>query len=587
MNRTKKQINLFIIGEDILLFRDSINSLENKMEKNLNINIINNKQYSKNDYLDQYYKLIDKAKYFNVFAVNYKTKKEILDLFESFNNNYNETGITSSAYPFFLIDRNVFNKMELYNEIKKINSTRDELYRFFSKDIISYDNKSLKDKIFDIYNYFFQEEIPRKQPKTLNIMVCGKKGIGKTYFINELLFENRGLSKENNYTTKITGYEHKFFPIMLYDFPGFSDNEDKRMFDTTNYISQFNEEFKNLKNKIHIIFYMLQNDSSRVLQDKEIELIEKFIENHIPIFLIANRVQKNNIKTFTRNTKERITHIKTNNLLQKEKLKSSIFILDSSNKSIKNLLDAVIKELQISKNANENIINQIQNKDSIYNIDTSYVIVEKVDEDKKEKKMNKIIEEMKKSIFFNDISKTFKNVETKIKRIIEKIQNDSNTHLIPLLNSKNDLIQLFNELKQEFENFLSEEKIERNFPQLNQISTITMDENSIGLILDAILSFICILAFGTTGTFSLLLGLPIYVLTRKKKKENIELLLRENANQMFTKFKSVSLEGDLIEKTAQDYNIIIDKFIEYSKCFNEEHENDMDLFTINNTNYIW
>ena len=534
MNRSKKQINLFIVGEEIFLFLDSINSLEKEMKKDLNINIINKKNYSKNTYLNQYYDLIDNAKYFNVFAVNYKTKKEIIDFFESFNKNYNETDITSSAYPFFLIDRNVFNKIELYNEIKKINSRRDELYRFFSKDIISYDNESLKEKIFDIYNYYFQKQIPRRQPKTLNIMVCGKKRIGKTYFINELLFENRGLSKENNYTTIITGYEHKFFPIMLYDFPGFSDNEDNRMIDTTNYISQFNEEFKNLKNKIHIIFYMLQNDSSRLLQDKEIELIEKFIENHIPIFLIANRVQKNNINTFIRNTKERITHIKTNNILQKEKLKSSIFILDSSNKSIKNLLDAVIKELEISKNANENIINLIQNKDSIYNNviknDTSFEIIEKVDEDKKEKKMNKIIEQMKKSIFFNDISKTFKNVETKIKRIIEKIQNDSNTHLIPLLNSKNDLIQLFNELKQEFENFLSEEKIERNFPQLNQISTITMDENSIGLILDAILSFICILAFGTTGTFSLLLGLPIYVLTGKKKKENIELLLRENAN---------------------------------------------------------
>ena len=150
-------------------------------------------------------------------------------------------------------------------------------------------------------------------------------------------------------------------------------------------------------------------------------------------------------------------------------------------------------------------------------------------------------------------------------------------NLMSLLNSKNELIQLFKELKQEFENFLSEEKIERNFPQLNQISTISMDENSMGLILEAIISFICILDFGTTGTLSLLLGLPIYVFTGKKK-QSIEILLRENANQMFSKFKSVSLEGDLIKKTAEDF--IIDKFIEYSKCFNDEHENDMDLFTI-------
>ena len=92
-------------------------------------------------------------------------------------------------------------------------------------------------------------------------------------------------------------------------------------------------------------------------------------------------------------------------------------------------------------------------------------------------------------------------------------------NLMSLLNSKNELIQLFKELKQEFENFLSEEKIERNFPQLNQISTISMDENSMGLILEAIISFICILDFGTTGTLSLLLGLTIYVFTGNKSKE--------------------------------------------------------------------
>lgn len=32
-----------------------------------------------------------------------------------------------------------------------------------------------------------------------------------------------------------------------------------------------------MENKIHIIFYMLQNDSGRVLQDKEIKLIENFL----------------------------------------------------------------------------------------------------------------------------------------------------------------------------------------------------------------------------------------------------------------------------------------------------------------------
>ena len=39
---------------------------------------------------------------------------------------------------------------------------------------------------------------------------------------------------------------------------------------------------------------------------------------------------------------------------------------------------------------------------------------------------------MKRSIFFNDYSKTFKNVEKKINEIIDKIQNQTTTHLIPL-----------------------------------------------------------------------------------------------------------------------------------------------------------
>lgn len=52
-------------------------------------------------------------------------------------------------------------------------------------------------------------------------MVCGKRKTGKTYLINELLFENRGLSKENNETTKITSYEHKLFPITFMIFQDF------------------------------------------------------------------------------------------------------------------------------------------------------------------------------------------------------------------------------------------------------------------------------------------------------------------------------------------------------------------------------
>ena len=287
-------------------------------------------------------------------------------------------------------------------------------------------------------------------------MVCGKKRTGKTYLINELLFENRGLSKQNCYTSKITSYEHKLFPIMIYDFPGFSDNEDKGMNDATNFISKLSEVYKNIKNKIHIIFYFLQNNSGRVLQDKEIELIENFIKTNVPIFFITNRIEKNIYKTFIRNVEVRMKLIKSKFTLKE--LMSRLFILDETNKSIKILLDAVINELSISKEANEMIIKELSQKENIN--DSNYAFNDKNenfisqfevmnypdDEERQELKRDRLLEQMKRSIFFNDYSKTFKNVEKKINEIIDKIQNQTTTHLIPLLTAKKDLLKLFNEL---------------------------------------------------------------------------------------------------------------------------------------------
>ena len=579
------EINLLIAGEKTIIFEEAIKKLEKDLNESIPIKIM----YLKNICFERYVNLIDNdGNYFNIIAVNYKTQKDILKFFEDFNYNYKETCLTTSSYPFFLIDKNIFKKSDLYKEIIKINNKKPDLYKFRSKDIIEYNNETLPEKILGIYKYYYQIQEKKKQERTLNIMVCGKKRTGKTFFINELLFENRGLSKENNYTTKMTTYEHKLFPIMIYDFPGFSDNEDKGMIDATNYISKFSEEYQNMKNKIHLIFYMLQNDSGRTLQDKEVCLIENFLQTNIPIFFITNRVEKNNYKTFKRNFEERIKLVKSKFSL--EELNSRLFIIDSTNKSIKSLLNAVIKELQISKLSNENIIkllsqnvilndsNNINGDDKKESFINEYEIIENnFDEEKEELRRNQILEYMKKSIFFNDYSKTFKNVERKINEIIDKIQEESNTHLIPLLTAKNDLIKLFNELKIEFKHFISEEKMKKNFPALSDLSEIDVDDNSIGLIIDAIICFLSVLAIGSTGTFTLAFGLPIYYFTGQNKKKKIENILKNNANMMFKKFKESSIEDSSIKRTAEEYNIIIDKFIKYSKYFDKEHENDIDL----------
>ncbi len=585
MNIDVDSINLLIAGDKSPhTFSEAVSSLENT--NNIKKNSIKIWNLQK-EYFQRYVDLIDEdGNYFNIIAVNYKTQKEILNFFYNFNEDYNETGLTTTTYPFFLINKNVYPKKDLYYEIIKINQKRPELYQYNSKDIIEYDKETLPTKIQEIYNYYYQKQQKRNSSKTLNIMVCGKKRTGKTYFINELLFENRGLSKQNCYTSKITSYEHKLFPIMFYDFPGFSDNEDRGMSDATNFIAKLSEVYKNIKNKIHIIFYFLQNDSGRVLQDKEIELIENFIKSNVPIFFITNRIEKNNYKTFIRNVEIRMKLIKGKFNLKE--LMSRLFILDSTNKSIKKLLDAVIDELSISKAANEIIIKELSQNENLNdsshgfndkkeNFISQFEIIGYPDDERQELKRSKLIEQMKKSIFFNDYSKTFRNVERKINEIIDKIQNETNTHLIPLLTAKKDLLKLFSELKTEFREFMPEEKIKKNFPALSEINEFDLDENSIGLLINAVICFFSVLTIGATGTFSLAFGIPIYLITGNAKKKKIETLLKENANNMFKKFKDISIDDYSIKSNAEDYNNIIDKFIQYSKCFNSEHLNDMDL----------
>lgn len=584
MEDKNTEINLLIAGDKTSIFDDAIYSLSKKEKINVNFKIL----YLKNDYFEKFYNLIDDdGNYFNIIAVNYKSKSEIIKFFDDFNKNYNDTLLTTAAYPFFLVDKKIFGKVELYNEIKKINNKRPDQYKYFSKDIIEYDFESLPKKLLSIYKYYYEIPEEIKYEKTLNIMVCGKKRIGKTYLINELLFENRGLSKENNYTSKIKSYEHKMFPIKFYDFPGFSDNEDRGMIDASNFISKFTDVYKNLKNKIHIIFYMLHNDSSRVLQDKEIILIENFLKTRVPIFFITNRIEKNNYKTFVRNVELRMKLLKSKYTVKE--LISRLFILDSTNESIKKLLNAVINELNISKAANEKIIKELSQREYLNNSqdrfnDKSEKFIEQFevmnypdDDEREELKRNILLEHMKKSIFFNDYSKTFKNVERKINEILDRIQKETNTHLIPLLTAKNDLLKLFKELREEFGEFITEDKIKKTFPELSEISEYNIDENSIGLLVNGIVSLICILAFGATGTATLAFGIPIYFITGSAKKKKIENLLKENADKLFKKFKDTSIEDYSIKTTAEEYNAIIDKFVKYSKYFGSEHENDIDL----------
>ena len=68
MKEQSKEINLFIIGDEVSEFKKAISSLDKETETDININIINNIKFSRQDYLSKFYSFIDDAKYFNVIA---------------------------------------------------------------------------------------------------------------------------------------------------------------------------------------------------------------------------------------------------------------------------------------------------------------------------------------------------------------------------------------------------------------------------------------------------------------------------------------------------------------------------------------
>ena len=114
-------------------------------------------------------------------------------------------------------------------------------------------------------------------------------------------------------------------------------------------------------------------------------------------------------------------------------------------------------------------------------------------------------------------------LKKKINEIIDKIQNQTTTHLIPLLTAKKDLLKLFNELKLEFREFMSEEKIRKNFLALSEINEYDLDENSIDILINAIVCFLSVLSVGATGTFTLAFKMPIYLITGSAKKRKLKI----------------------------------------------------------------
>ncbi len=592
MINDSEELTFFLTGYNKDLLTNCIIEIEKEYKLDLNINIVNDINYSKEDYYNCYYDNINEASYFNTFILDYSSKEEIQDFFKNFNKNYNETYIKFDSYPFFLINEKIYNKKELIKYIKEINENKPSEYHIQSKDILIYDDEeSLKNKIIKIYKYYNEKEdlfnqSEEEEEKTLNILLCGIKGVGKTFLMNKLLFENRGLSKDNNHTSKLNKYRHKLFPINFYDIPGFAQNEDRGMTNAISYISQFNTQYEQIKSKIHIILYLFNCDSARVLQDTEIELIEKFLTYNIPLYFIGNKSNLKDEKTFRRSILFNLKKINSN--LPSEYFKTHIFCINNKNESIHLLLSKISEELEKSKNAHNNIINEYEKNNYIPKyINECYSKQKEENDNNLNNNIHQeiILREMGKSIFYNELSSSIKRIQEKVSEITENIKKESRA-FIPFKSIENDLYNLASQIEKEYKKLISEKDIIRIMKEIEKYSNENdfknneiLDSLSISSVLliiplmmsDLLHTIFCF--FPVTGATTMIVKMILKYINNKKKISNF-------STQINNKFlKNITLYDIILTKcNAEKFNEIIEKFNEYIKYFQTENENDIDLF---------
>ena len=126
---------------------------------------------------------------------------------------------------------------------------------------------------------------------TINILLCGRPGAGKSTLINRILGKERSYAKKGGDTTtsKIIKYIHEKYPLVLYDSPGLDTEKDINR--VKNLIEQKNKALNEEKNRIHCVFYILNQKSERGFLTGEYNFISKLIEQKMDIFIVTTHAE--------------------------------------------------------------------------------------------------------------------------------------------------------------------------------------------------------------------------------------------------------------------------------------------------------
>ena len=531
--------------------------------------------------IEYYYSLINNIQYFNVFIFNYEKKQDVIDFFELFKPK--DLGLTKDCFPFFVINENTFSKLEVKKFINDYNKSEEDDYKIEFGNFLFFNevNKDFEYNILNIYNCYMQEskKLDNDSKGTINILLIGIKNSGKSFLVNKFLGETRALSMENHYTTKLNSYKHKLYPIVFYDISGFNQNEDNEIKDLNSKIDEFNKDYKNIHKKIHAIFYVIDCNNNRILQNKEKEIIEEIFKINIPIFILGTKAKKTNKQNFIRRTKLELDTFPDKYQEKIKILKDRIFCLDHSKESYLSLLKSVYEEFLISKNINNNIIieySNLKNEELINKSFSEDFSINASNNDEEKSKILKIYDYIKESIFFNDITLKIKEVDNNIKAIKEKYLND--IYYFKNLDTKS----LSEDIENEFRKIFSQkdlEKIDKLIKEQQQ--NLIEKEKDIGgfkLIISSpigsitsLSSIFCSLYFGPLPLLILICGCGYSFYKRNSETKSI---IEENIDNLGDKFewKYILLNINIIEEQAKIYNEVIDEF---GKYINDFQTNDL------------